>query len=78
LPCSTGDLSYLPRDGNFILCTGRQILNHWTNWEVPRLAIFALATCSSKKQDLLSLMQNQSHSPIAWADSTVHSRESML
>ena len=34
------DLSSLTRDQNYVHCTGRWILNHWTIREVPTHALF--------------------------------------
>ena len=47
LPYGIWDLSSLTMDWTPILCSGRQILSHWTTWEVP--------ICT----DLISTIQKQ-------------------
>ena len=37
LPCGRWDLSSWTEDGGCVPCVGRQILNHWTTREVPKL-----------------------------------------
>ena len=38
------DFSSQTRDGTYILCIGRQILNHWTVVEVPPVGELSLTT----------------------------------
>ena len=56
-PLGMWNLSSLTRDQTHISSNGRQILHHWTTWEVPKVAVlFSSSNFSSTKTNLLPLI----------------------
>ena len=55
-PLGMWNLSSLTRDQTHISSIVRQSLNHWTAWEVPKVAVLFSSSNSSTKTNLLPLI----------------------
>ena len=52
-----------PRDGTLVPCIGRQVLNYWTTWEVPKALVI------TRISSLADWIQGSKFMPVSYTGS---------